>query len=640
MTPQEAAELLAGSRRDLRDDAAAAWDAADRVVRAAQPGTKISRDALMLRAHAAFFDMRFTEALADLERVLPATQDADDATQVATAHLIFGKVHGRSERPVKALEHLEQARSHFQRGGDTENLYDVMLAIGNVHHSAGESTLAAEAYADALALARELGNHSHIANILNNLASIEQRFGRFDQARAYLTEAESIYRSEGSRGGVALVQFNIAEVQRAEGRLDGLIEFYEAALAGTRAVRNPFLTAACLRGIAETHILSGDFDAADHAWREALDIFAKLPLPGYEARLRTDYARHLLKHRRDPAAAERELNRADALQQDSPSIETRVNWLEARSHLLEHQGQLGEAVACLRELRQTDAKLQADQGRRRLEVLGVLHRVAQSQREAEVARRHGEELATALAEAERQRQLAEAANRFKADMLRMAAHDLRAPMGAVVGFLSIAREDLAAAGTCDPETLEILSDAETSAQRSIQTLSRLLDTALADSQSLQLRREEIDPLKLAQDVAREFRTFASAKSQSITVEGPSGLSLNGDRILLAEVLQNLVVNAVKFGPPGQRIRIRLTPASEHLEVRVDDEGPGLQPEDVKRLFEPFFRGSARPTDNEPSTGLGLALVRGIVEAHDGSVGAEPRDPGPGASFWIRLPWVV
>jgi len=638
MSATDPSAQLAESRRLMRRDPATAWSLADQVLAAASPSSPLATDALIARAQAAFYQMGFEGALEDGDRALAAARFAGDPVREALALSLIGKVHGRCDRYLPALEALHAARSGLEAAGHDTGLLEVFLTLGNIYNGSGETVLAAESYAKALDLSRKLGDLDAVAHMLNNLANIEQRYGRLEQARTYLIEAETHYLNIQDRLGLCLVRYNLAEVQRAARQLPGLIEAYQAVLDEERALANRFMMAACLRGLAETHLLHGDIPAADRAWHEALDLFSNLPMPGYEARLRTDFARHLLLHTRDPAAATRELERATALESRAPSLETRASLLEVRALLQEHEGDLAGAITSLRELRETDSKLQAEQGRRHLEALAVLHRVAASERETEAARRHGEALANALADAERQRNSAEAANRFKSDMLRMAAHDVRAPLNAVIGFLSIAREDLALLPGLNPETLGLLADAESSAQRGVRTLARILDAALLESDSLQLERETFDPLDWAHEVIRESRVLAAAKGQHLLCEGPAGRALCGDRILLSEALQNLIGNAIKFGPVGQSVQVRLIPHAEVLEVTVDDEGPGVENEDAQLLFQPFMRGRARPSGGEESFGLGLALVRGLVEAHRGSVGAASRDPGPGARFWMRLPW--
>jgi signal transduction histidine kinase len=105
---------------------------------------------------------------------------------------------------------------------------------------------------------------------------------------------------------------------------------------------------------------------------------------------------------------------------------------------------------------------------------------------------------------------------------------------------------------------------------------------------------------------------------------------------MAQVLDNLVSNAVKYSPPGSKVRVEGLVLDDAIEVRVRDWGPGISKDEAEHLFEPFFRGKARPTAGEPSTGLGLKIVKGIVSEHRGEVGVVS-EVGNGAVFWFKIP---
>jgi signal transduction histidine kinase len=113
------------------------------------------------------------------------------------------------------------------------------------------------------------------------------------------------------------------------------------------------------------------------------------------------------------------------------------------------------------------------------------------------------------------------------------------------------------------------------------------------------------------------------------------LSCDPDR--LREAIDNLISNAIKYSPVGGNIELNMSLADEDILIRVADEGPGLSEEDVSRLFGRFQRLSARPTGGESSTGLGLSIVKRIIELHGGRVGAQSPGPGRGTTFTIRLP---
>jgi signal transduction histidine kinase len=131
--------------------------------------------------------------------------------------------------------------------------------------------------------------------------------------------------------------------------------------------------------------------------------------------------------------------------------------------------------------------------------------------------------------------------------------------------------------------------------------------------------------------------LAEKKQQDIHLVSPPHQICNCDPDRLREAIDNLVSNAIKYTPLGGRMELSMSVENGGIAISVKDEGPGLSQEDMSRLFGRFQRLSAKPTGGESSTGLGLSIVKRIVELHGGTVGAESAGPSQGATFTIRLP---
>jgi signal transduction histidine kinase len=141
-------------------------------------------------------------------------------------------------------------------------------------------------------------------------------------------------------------------------------------------------------------------------------------------------------------------------------------------------------------------------------------------------------------------------------------------------------------------------------------------------------------------VAEANRLSAMNKQQVIEVSAPSGHITMCDSDRMREAIDNLVSNAIKYSPIGGKITLLVNHDADNTIIRVTDEGAGLSPEDLGRLFGRFQRLSAKPTAGESSTGLGLSIVKRIVDMHDGQINADSRGPGQGATFTIILPATV
>jgi signal transduction histidine kinase len=181
-----------------------------------------------------------------------------------------------------------------------------------------------------------------------------------------------------------------------------------------------------------------------------------------------------------------------------------------------------------------------------------------------------------------------------------------------------------------------------SAKRLTEMVDTLIAGAMNDALDIQIRREPIDLGALVSEVADAHHTLAQRKEQQIVLSRPKGLTVVGDQDRLAEAVDNLVSNAIKYSPKGAAIDVTVERRDGQASVAVRDQGPGLSREDMSRLFGRFQRLSAQPTGGETSTGLGLSIAKRIVELHGGTIEAQSEGQGRGAVFEILLPterWV-
>jgi len=224
-------------------------------------------------------------------------------------------------------------------------------------------------------------------------------------------------------------------------------------------------------------------------------------------------------------------------------------------------------------------------------------------------------------------------NSEKNEFMGIAAHDLRSPLNAVQGYVEMMQEEPA----MEPaERAELLGRVHDAARRMAEMVQNLLDTNRIErgEMRLQLVPTELGPL-LASVVGTQ-RPRAAAKQQTIHLKNEaSAVIVPVDPNVMVQVLENLVSNAVKYSPPGKNIFVRLKQAPAEVRIEVQDEGPGLSAEDQKKLFGKFARLSAKPTGGEHATGLGLSIVKRMVEAMNGRVWCESQ-PGQGATFIVAL----
>ena len=225
-------------------------------------------------------------------------------------------------------------------------------------------------------------------------------------------------------------------------------------------------------------------------------------------------------------------------------------------------------------------------------------------------------------------------NEARGVILAIAAHDLRSPLSYIKTSTDILlgdKDQLLA-----DELPGILAGISRQTRHILDLLDKLLDYSMIEAGQMSLTPEEVDVLDWVNQVVERHKSSAQAKNIQIEVLAvPSGQFVV-DPLRLDQVLANLISNAIKFSSPGSRIRVKTTQTKEAWRFAVCDQGPGIRPEEVERLFKPFQRGSAQPTGGEKSTGLGLSIARSIVLAHKGDIGFTPKPQG-GAMFWFTIP---
>jgi two-component system, sensor histidine kinase and response regulator len=223
-------------------------------------------------------------------------------------------------------------------------------------------------------------------------------------------------------------------------------------------------------------------------------------------------------------------------------------------------------------------------------------------------------------------------NRF----LSIASHDLKNPLGVVMGFSAIlAQEPLIQANTDFSEIVGTLQKAST---RMFELVTELLDTAALEMGRIDLQLSRVPLNILVQQSVSHYFAQAQAKEQEIllSVVDDAIVTVMGDFSRLKQIIDNLLNNAIKYAPLKSPIQIQLLQTANRAQIRIQDHGPGFSEEDKKHMYGYFQRLSAQPTGGETSTGVGLAIVKQIVDLHQGQILLEPT-PGGGATFIIDLP---
>jgi PAS domain S-box-containing protein len=222
---------------------------------------------------------------------------------------------------------------------------------------------------------------------------------------------------------------------------------------------------------------------------------------------------------------------------------------------------------------------------------------------------------------------------FRRVLVSAVSHELRTPLTSVVGYAEFLEDEIA--GELNREQRAFLDAIKGGVFRLRRIVDDLLDVDRLENGTFTLEQQPVDFRQELDDTLKELRPQIEAATIEVVVDAPEGpLVAPIDAARVGQVLVNLLSNAIKFTPARGRIGVKVARTGQELVVSITDSGPGIQPEDLPRLFQRF--GQLDEGKRKGGTGLGLFISKALVEAHGGSIGVDST-PGAGSTFWFTLP---
>jgi PAS domain S-box-containing protein len=308
---------------------------------------------------------------------------------------------------------------------------------------------------------------------------------------------------------------------------------------------------------------------------------------------------------------------------------------DAHTKLVRRFGETGGASRAMRSLtalRADGTEFPIEAAISKVEVGGrklytLIHRDITERKQAEAEREQ-------LAREQVARAAAEAANRSKDEFLAMVSHELRSPLNAILGYTRMLRS-----GPVDREAINnATAVVERSAKAQLQIIEDLLDSARIITGKLRVEPAPIDLVPALEAALDTVRSAAEAKGVSLVADfGPSPEQVLGDSTRLQQVVWNLLTNAVKFTPEGGRAELRMEGADDNVHITVSDNGKGIESEFLPFVFDRFRQADPSGARRYGGLGLGLSLVKHLVELHGGTITAASEGAGRGATFTVTLP---
>ncbi len=532
------------------------------------------------------------------QRLLVLAEELDDHALRSVSHRVQANVAQLTGDLAARRRHADLAYRHAERSGNESLRYGALNTLGLVALGDRDFATARRLHEEVLAYRERIGNRWDAAGSYSNLADIAIAEGNLPLALDLHERTLALRVEVGDQRGQVRSLRQTAAVLRDLGRTDEALARLRDALARAEKITGHELLGDTWREIARTHEVRREFAEALAAERKAHTAREALAGERTQARLAELQTRFDL--------AQKELTIAK----------------------LEHAQRLQQA-----ELRTRRGELAAaDQQRLALVVLLALAALTA----AAVVSRQRLKLRTEQrihSETRLARAAAEEADRIKTRFLGIASHDVRTPLGNIVALVT-ALSNTRPVGAADRQLLDLIG---AEAQRVSSLVQDLLDVSAVESGQLKLVLAPVDLAEIVRAAVTEHTREAQAKRVQLSFVPPAvPVRVEGDARRLHQVAVNLLSNAVKFSPAGAAVRLAVDRRGDVVELSVRDDGAGIAPTDLQKIFVPYSRLAQHPTAGESSHGLGLSIVQEIVRRHGGRVRVES-SPGQGTTFVVELP---
>lgn len=531
------------------------------------------------------------------QRLLQCADQLSDDRLRSFAHRVLGSVQRQLGNRTKAREESQIAHD-LAKGAQDEFLRIAALNnLGILAFEDNDLTTARRINEEVLAYREKKGDIWDLSGAITNLADVSEQEKDFPAALALQERALALRRQVNHHRGQVRSLFQIAAILRQIGRTDEALADLEEALTRAQKIGGHELLADVYAELARAHEARKDFEPA-------------------------------LKYQR-LAAREREIYSGDRARNHVIELEVRYGLARQRETIAKLAAERSLQTA---ELRAREAELARATTQRRVLIYGGIASALALTLIIVLLRSRLHTERRLLAETQAARELAEQADAIKTRFVGIASHDIRGPLTNILHLVTDLQSDHP--GSSDTRIDSIISEA----QRVLSLVQDLLDTAALETGRLEINRQSINFADIARSALATQRWQAELKRQHLIYnEPPHGLSpYLGDPARLAQVVSNLASNAIKFTPVGKPITVDLSLRGTMLVLAVRDEGPGLTPAQIAKLFQPFARLATQPTGNETSHGLGLSIVHEIVRLHGGTIRVESA-PGRGSVFSVELP---
>lgn len=616
-------------------------------------------------------ETRWTLPTEQIEAEVPKTTQAVDSLLDAS----WGKRNTNIEiahrdarlalRLAKVLDYTAGvARSHYLLGVTDQRL--------GYHEEAMEHFLAS------LEMEQKRGDQVRESKVLNGIAILYYRQENHKAAIEYFERAIAAMKNVGNSERAAISTANLGLIYFNQGKFQASLEKYNEALTIFRTVgKNKLGEYVTLSNIGNTLVQLGQYERAETYQRKALAYFQEQGLVRNESETLLSLSKL---YYQSEESTQRALSYARQSLQKAKDINFKEAIIAAYEHIAniyEGEGDFEQALAVYKQFKATQdsllnseriikieemqARFDVEQKNRQIQLLNKESALQQARLDRQKLWRIGmfsgiallmiiagllyrynkqKKKANKLLE-EKNQQIKHKntelmlLNEEKSEFMGMAVHDLRNPLSGIKSVLSMLQADGPMPAEEKQEYLQIIDQ---SADRMLILINNLLDINAVEEGGRPLEMQSVKADTVMRDAVESQRRNAAEKDITIITQlqdPDTATMVQANEEALQRVLENLVSNAVKYSPHGALVEVESEQQSDQMVISVRDNGPGIPLDEQNQLFKRFSRISTQPTGNESSTGLGLFVVKKLIEKMNGEVHCES-EPGVGTTFIVRL----
>ena len=600
-------------------------------------------------------------------------------------YLHLGNYYAVADHAIQALGQYKNALRLLEQVDDTDQQITVYLKIGDLYSNQGESVEALKNYFKALEMIELINDTKSLSSVYNNIAIVYKKQKNIKDALEYYHKALEITEKFDDQMGRAITNVNIALIHKDNRQLDTARAMLKRSLKYFEEIEHQYAQTQVQHNLSVVYYEGNQIDSALYFLDQSQEIANRFGYKKVESKNHIHFAKIYQKQGRYDAALA-QIERSIAIATSISSTENIEEALGIKYKIYEDKGEPGNAYLALKEYQKYHDSLFNSVNSKQIGVLKTMFElkakekeIALLEKEKEIQnlnaykkrvlnyslisgiitlglisfilllsrnnkskankllkkqsleiRSKKEEIEMQKAELLEKNKHLESLNEDKNRLIGMVAHDLRSPLNQIKGLIGILKVTV----NTDTEGKEVIEKMDDSTDRLRELVNRTLDLKAIESNKISLNKEVVDLGSLVQSVINNFTQNANEKSITIIDKvAKDSCFVNVDKNYTIQIIENLLCNALKFSHMRSEVQVLVYAADNKVKLEVIDEGPGLSKKDQEKLFKPYQRLSAQPTNKEKSTGLGLAIVKKYTKAMGGKVSCESQ-LGQGAKFVV------